>query len=67
MHDPVSLNTKFTLSILVVAVPLFVWAGGINSRVEKIEQDRQELRQELREMSHKLDDIRDRLPVKRQP
>lgn len=63
MSDPVSLNTKLTLSVVIVSVPFFAWAGGVNSRVERLEQERVEMRQEMKEIQRKLDDIRERIPL----
>lgn len=62
-HAPVSMNTRFTLSILVVAVPLFVWAGRLDDRVEHLERERVEMNQRLHRIEDKLDDVRSRIPL----
>ena len=65
MDSPVSLNTRFTLSILVVAIPLFVWAGRLDDRVEHLERERVHMEQRLQRIEDKLDDIRNRIPLSR--
>jgi hypothetical protein len=64
-RSPVSMNTRVTLSILVVTIPLFVWAGRLDNRVDTLEKERAELHLELRDIKSKLDDIRERIPLKR--
>lgn len=62
----VTLNTRITLSIVVVTVPLFVWAGRLDTRVDLLERERIELKGDLKDIKTKLDDIRDRIPLVRQ-
>lgn len=65
LHAPVSMNTRFTLSILVVAIPLFVWAGRLDNRVEHLEREQEKLNGQLQRIEDKLDDVRGRIPLSR--
>lgn len=60
MAPAISLNTKFTLSLVLVSVPLFVWAGRLDSEVTRLKEERAEMRQELREIRIIVQDIRSR-------
>lgn len=61
---PIDLKTRVTLAMVVVFAPLFVWAGKQESRIQRLEEERVEMRQELRDMNRKLDDIRERIPAR---
>jgi hypothetical protein len=63
--EPLSLNTRITVAALVVIVPMFGWAARLDGRVERLEQERAEMRQELHMIQAKLDDIRSRIPLQR--
>lgn len=65
LNAPVALNTRITLSIVVLAVPLFVWAGRLDDRVEHLERERVELKADLKRIEDKLDDVRTRIPLVR--
>lgn len=60
MPPAINMNTKFTLSIILVSVPLFVWAGRLDSEVVRLKEERAEIRQELREIRIIVQDIRSR-------
>lgn len=62
---PISMSSRVTLATVIVALPLVVWAARIDTRVERLEQERVEMRAELRQISGKLDDIRERIPLMR--
>ena len=49
------------LVLVVLGVPGFIWMGNLQARVEKLEQERIEQREDLKEILRKIDDIRDRL------
>lgn len=50
-----SQNSRVTIGVLLVIIPLVVWAAKLDNRVERLEQDRAELKTELREVSRKMD------------
>ena len=64
-HPTISQGTKVTLSLVLIAIPLFVWAGRLDSRVDRLEQERVELRQELKEIRRVVEDIRRDMPKPR--
>ena len=62
---PISPNTRITVAALVIIVPMFVWAGRLDSRVQRLEEERIEIRNDLRTIMAKLDDLRSRTPLER--
>lgn len=64
---PISINSRVTLGLVVMTIPLIAWAARVDSRVENLERERIEIRAELRAISAKLDDIRERIPLMRAP
>lgn len=63
--DEFSPNTKITVSLLILILPAFAWAVNLNARVNTLEEERHEIRRELKEITNKLDDIRARIPLVR--
>lgn len=61
----ISMGSRVTLATVVVALPLVVWATRIDSRVERMEQERVEIRQQLQKINDKLDMIILRIPLVR--
>lgn len=61
----VTTGTRITLGVVVLAVPLVVWAARLDSRVDRLEETRAEVKQELRDIKNKLDEILARIPLVR--
>lgn len=58
----ISPNTKITVTLALTILPLIVWATRLDQRVERLEQERQEMRADMKELITKVNVLLHRNP-----
>lgn len=54
---PISQNTKVTITLVLALVPVIVWGAKLDSEVSQLKLERQQIREELREIRKIVEDI----------
>lgn len=49
------------VAVVTVGTPALIWAGKTDQRVENLERNRNEMREDLREINRKLDAVLERI------
>lgn len=47
-------STKVTVTLVITILPLIIWATRLDQRVERLEQERQEMRADMKELITKV-------------